>query len=158
MPEGIYDSSGTYLSIVRAVQPEADELFARIREGKPLGDLGQELAQTPPSPANIVVSVVDRDGEPVATDVFDILTEGGFNTSPGVVDLTEVRPPTKGSMILYRAGAEPRPRSSERTSATSISFPAPPGTLPNGQDVAVVVGGRYEIPPPNTNEPVECPS
>ena len=66
VPEGIYDSSGTYVSIVRAVQPDADELLRRIREGKPLGDLGQELSQTPPSPANIVVSVVDRNGSSVA--------------------------------------------------------------------------------------------
>jgi hypothetical protein len=36
--------------------------------------------------------------------------------------------------------------------------PAPPGTLPKGQDVAVVVSGRYQIPPPNTDEPVECPT
>ena len=78
----------------------------RIREGKPLGDLGQELSQTPPSPANIVVSVVDRDGSEVATNVFDILTEGGFNTSPGIVDLTQIRPPTKGAMILYRPDSE----------------------------------------------------
>src|SRR5262245_28261525 len=45
VPEGIYDSNGTFISIVRAVQPDADELLRRIREGKPLGDLGQELAQ-----------------------------------------------------------------------------------------------------------------
>jgi hypothetical protein len=24
--------------------------------------------------------------------------------------------------------------------------------------VAVVVSGRYQIPPPNTDEPVECPT
>jgi LCP family protein required for cell wall assembly len=158
VPEGIYDSSGTYVSIVRAVQPDADELLRRIREGKPLGDLGQELSQTPPSPANIVVSVVDRDGSPVAANVFDILTEGGFNTSPGVIDLTVVRPPTKGSMILYRAGAEPMAEVAGTYFGNLDLVPAPPGTLPNGEDVAVVVGGRYELPPPNTNEPVECPS
>ena len=122
------------------MQPEADELVRRIREGRPLGDLGQELSQTPPSPANIVVSVVDRDESAVATDVFDILTEGGFNTSPGVVDLTQIQPPTKGAMILYRPDAEyggqgrrdllRQPRRSSRRR---------PGTLPKGQDVAVVV-------------------
>ena len=157
VPEGIYDSSGTFVSIVRAVQPDADELVRRIREGKPLGDLGQELAQTPPSPANIVVSVVDRDGRPVATDVFDILTEGGFNTSPGIVDLTEIQPPTKGSMILYARGAEPMAKVVGTYFGNLGLVPAPPGTLPKGQDVAVVVGGRYEIPPPSTDEPVECP-
>ena len=53
-----------------------------------------------------MVSVVDRERQRVAANVFDILTEGGFNASPGVIDLTVVRPPTKGSMILYRAGDE----------------------------------------------------
>jgi len=158
VPEGIYDSTGTYVSIVREIQPEADELMRRIREGKPLGDLGQELSQTPPSPANIVVSVVDRDGTSVATDVFDILTEGGFNTSPGVVDLTEIRPPTKGVMILYRPGAEPMAKVVGTYFGNLELVPAPSGTLPKGQDVAVVVSGRYQIPPPSTDEPVECPT
>jgi LCP family protein required for cell wall assembly len=158
VPEGIYDSTGTFVSIVRAVQPDADELLRRIREGKPLGDLGQELAQTPPSPANIVVSVVDRDGSQVATDVFGILTEGGFNTSPGVVDLAEIQPPTKGAMILYRPDAESEAKVVGTYFDNLGVVPAPPGTLPKGQDVAVVVGGRYEIPPPSTDEPVECPT
>jgi LCP family protein required for cell wall assembly len=158
VPEGIYDSNGTFVSIVRAVQPDADELLRRIREGRPLGDLGQELPQTPPSPANIVVSVVDRDGSPVASDVFDILTEGGFNTSPGVVGLTEIRPPTKGAMILYRPDAESEAKVVGTYFGNLELVPAPPGTLPKGQDAAVVVGGRYEIPPPPTDEPVECPT
>jgi len=158
VPEGIYDSSGTFVSIVRAVQPDADELLRRIREGRPLGDLGQELQQTPPSPANIVVSVVDRDGSSVASDVFDILTEGGFNTAPGVVGLTEIRPPAKGAMILYRPDAESEAKVVGTYFGNLELVPAPPGTLPKGQDAAVVVGGRYEIPPPPTDEPVECPT
>ena len=58
IPEGIYDADGTYLSVVKMIQPDADELFRRLREGRSLGDLGTDLAQTPPSPANIVTSVV----------------------------------------------------------------------------------------------------
>ena len=158
VPEGIYDSNGTYVSIVRAIQPEADELMRRIREGKPLGDLGQELSQTPPSPANIVVSVVDRDGSEVATNVFDILTEGGFITSPGIVDLTQIQPPTKGAMILYRPDAEDEAKVVGTYFGNLTLVPAPAGTLPKGQDVAVVVSGRYQIPPPNTAEPVDCPN
>ena len=41
--------------------PVAGQIFARIRQGKPLGDLGQNLAGTAPSEANIVVPVVDHD-------------------------------------------------------------------------------------------------
>ena len=119
---------------------------------------GQELSQTPPSPANIVVSVVDRDGSEVATNVFDILTEGGFNTSPGIVDLTQIRPPTKGAMILYRPDAEDEAKVVGTYFGNLTLVPAPAGTLPKGQDVAVVVSGRYQIPPPNTGEPVDCPT
>ena len=105
-----------------------------------------------------MVSVVDRDGSPVATDVFDILTEGGFNTSPGVIDLTEIQPPTKGAMILYRSDAESEAKVVGTYFGNLGLVPAPPGTLPKGQDVAVIVSGRYQIPPPSTDEPVDCPT
>lgn len=158
IPEGVYDAEGRFLSVVRLVQPDADELLRRLREGKPLGELGTQLPQTPPSPANVVVSVVERGAGTIAPDVFEVLTEGGFNTSPGVVDDVAVRPPTKGSMILYRDGAE----SAAKVVGTYFSnlelVPAPAGTLPRGQDVAVVIGGSYHLPPPNANEPVECPT
>ena len=159
VPEGIYDSSGQYLSVVRMVQPDADELLRRLREGKPLGTLGTELAGTAPSPANIVVSVVQRDdGAPIASDVFDILTEGGFNQSPGIVDETVLTPPAKGSMILYRSGTEDMAKVVGSYFGNLDLVPAPAGTLPRGQDVAVVVTDRYQVPPPNPNGPVNCPT
>ena len=159
VPEGIYDSSGQYLSVVRMVQPQADELMRRLREGRPLGTLGTQLAGTAPSPANIVVSVVERDvGAPIANDVFDILTEGGFNQSPGIVDETVVTPPAKGSMILYRSGAEDMAKVVGSYFGNLDLVPAPAGTLPRGQDVAVVVTDRYQVPPPNPSGPVNCPT
>lgn len=158
IPEGIYDSNGTYLSIVRMVQPDANALLRRIRNGRPLGDLGKELTQTAPSPANIVVSVVDRGGSRIAARVFDILTEGGFNTFPGVLDGGSVQAPKKGSMIMYRAGAEPMAKVVRTYFGNLDLVPAPHGSIPRGQDVAVVVGGRYQLPPPHTDEPVECPT
>jgi hypothetical protein len=159
VPEGIYDSSGQYLSVVRMVQPQADELMRRLREGKPLGTLGTQLAGTAPSPANIVVSVVERDdGAPIANDVFHILTEGGFNQSPGIVDETVVTPPSKGSMILYRSGSEDMAKVVGSYFGNLDLVPAPAGTLPKGQDVAVVVTDRYQVPPPNPSGPVNCPT
>jgi LCP family protein required for cell wall assembly len=159
VPEGIYDSSGQYLSVVRMVQPDADELLRRLREGKALGTLGTQLAGTAPSPANIVVSVVERDdGAPIGNDVFDILTEGGFNQSPGIVDQTVVTPPAKGSMILYRSGEEDMAKVVGSYFGNLDLVPAPAGTLPRGQDVAVVVTDRYQVPPPNSSGPVNCPT
>ncbi|MGZ5354594.1 MAG: LCP family protein [Actinomycetota bacterium] len=155
--DGIYDANGTFLSIVRAIEPDATELYRRIREGRALGDLGLELAGVAPSPANIVTAVLDRGGGATATEVFDTLTEGGFNTSPGILDRSAIEPPTKGSIVLYRGGAEALAEVVGTYFGNMELVPAPPGTLPDGLDVAVVVTSRYQIPEPSDDAPVECP-
>ncbi len=149
---------GQYLSIVRSIEPQATQLFERIRQGKPLGDLGRQLASIPPSPANIVVTVVDKAAGIVATDMLGVLTDGGFNTSPGVVGRAEVRSPVKGSAIVYREGFEPEAKVVGTYFRDLPLVPAPAGALPDGVDVAVVATANYEIPPPSTEAPVECPS
>jgi LCP family protein required for cell wall assembly len=156
-PAGTY-VNGQFLSIVNAIEPDASELFRRIRENRPLGDLGLELPGVPPSPANIVTAVVDRSGAPVAADVLDILTDGGFNTSPGLVPRSTLVPPTNGSIILYAEGAEPMARVVGSYFPNMELVPSPPRTMPEGVDVAVVVTGSYELPPEPTEEPVECPA
>lgn len=155
--DGIY-VNGTFLSIVRAIEPDATELYRRIREGQPLEDLGLELPGVAPSPANIVTAVVDRGGATVAADVLDILTDGGFNTSPGLLPRSAVVSPTTGSIILYREGAESMARVVGTYFPNMELVPAPQRTLPEGVDVGVVVTGSYELPPQQTEEPVECPA
>jgi LCP family protein required for cell wall assembly len=158
IPAGVYDANGTYLSVVRAVEPDADRLFRKIREGEPLGDLGTELPQTPPSPANIVVSVYERGAGPVAADAFDVLRDGGFNTAGGLHDGASIESPGKGSMVLFDEGAQPMAQVVGSYFPNLELVPAPPGTLANGEDVAVVVTGRYEPAPPRDDPPVECPA
>ena len=153
-----YDASGTFLSVLKPTEPEADELFRRIRNGQPLGDLGIELTGVPPSPANIAVSVVDLHSDEIATDALDRLTEGGFNSSAGVLTADDIEPPRKGSMILYREGFETEAKVVGQYFPDLELVPAPANTLPTGQDVAVVVTGNYEIPPLNAEEPVDCPT
>jgi LCP family protein required for cell wall assembly len=155
VPAGTY-VNGRYLSIVEIVQPDADELFRRIREGRPLGDLGAQLPSTPPSPANIVVAVHDR-GADAATSVFDVLTDSGFDTSPGILPASGSELPAKGSFLLYREGEEAMARVVGSYLRNLDLLTAAPGTLSNGEDVAVVLGSRYELPPPETGSPVECP-
>lgn len=58
-PGGTY-VNGTYLSIVNLVQPQADELFRRVRENQSLGSLGLTSELTPPSPAVIKTVVYSR--------------------------------------------------------------------------------------------------
>ncbi|HZD17961.1 MAG TPA: LCP family protein [Actinomycetota bacterium] len=156
IPAGTY-VNGQYLSIVKTIQPDADELFRRVREGRPLGDLGTELSQTAPSPANIVVGVYEREAPAVAAEVYGVLTEGGFDTSPGIVGSVEIDRPVKGAVILYREGAEPQAKVVGSYLRNLELVAAPPETLPEGQDVAVIVTARYAIPPPETAPPVECP-
>jgi LCP family protein required for cell wall assembly len=153
-----YDASGTFLSVVKPTEPDATELFRRLRNGQPLGDLGLELPGVPPSPANIVTSVVDVHSGDAAPAALERLTESGFNSSPGVVTPDEIQPPKKGSMILYREGLDAEAKVVGQYFPDLELVPAPANTLPNGQDVAVVVTGNYEIPPLNAEEPVDCPT
>jgi hypothetical protein len=65
-------------SYVQVVQPQASELFARIREGRPLERLGVELAGTPLSPANITVRILDAASNGKASQVTAYLQKAGF--------------------------------------------------------------------------------
>jgi LCP family protein required for cell wall assembly len=157
-PAGI-TVNGQYLSIVRAVEPQADELFSRLRDGQPLGDLGLTQEQTAPSPAVIKVGVYDRSSAGMAPRVYTTLMEGGFDTSLPVQDMAALgTPPVKGSAILYGAKA-PDGRAMADVVHGYLSnlreVPAPKGLL-HGVSVAVVIGSNYRLPPPSTSGPVNC--
>jgi LCP family protein required for cell wall assembly len=156
VPAGEY-VNGQYLSIVRVVEPQASQLFERIKDGRTLGDLGTELSSTAPSPANIVVQVVDKQAGAIAANALDVLTEGGFNTSAGIVPGATFEAPVKGSVIVYREGAEPQAKVVGAYYRNLELVAAPAGTLPPGVDVAVVLTPSYEPPPPSTEPQVECP-
>src|SRR3990172_5963505 len=156
VPPGEY-VNGQYLSIVRAVEPQASQLFERIKQGRTLGDLGTELSSTPPSPANIVVQVIDKRSGTIAANAFNVLTDGGFNTSPGIVPGATFGSPVKGSVIVYREGAEPQAKVVGTYYGNLDLVAAPAGTLPAGVDVAVVLTPSYEPPPPSTQPQVQCP-
>jgi LCP family protein required for cell wall assembly len=148
------------LSVVKLVEPEASELFARLRRNRPLGDLGIASELTPPSPAVIAVGVFDRHSGGVAQTVLDTLTKGGFDTSTGLAPASSLGSlPRGGSAIYYDAGA------SDGKAMADVVFgylsnlqerPAPTGLLPAGMDVAVVIGATYQLPPPNTTGPTNC--
>ena len=157
-PAGI-TVNGQYLSIVRMVEPAADELFSRLRDGRPLGDVGLTQERTPPSPAVIKVGVYDRRSAGMAPRVYTTLTEGGFDTSIPVQDIAALdASPVKGSAILYD------PRTSDGRAMADVvqgylsnlqEVPVPRSVL-RGVSVAVVIGPNYELPPPSTSGPVNC--
>ncbi len=158
-PAGTY-VDGQYLSIVRLVEPDASRLFEALREGRPLGDLGKELPQTPPSPANIAVDVYDRRSAGTALEVLGILTRGGFLVPPSVAPASELGETVAGSAILFAPGEEAKARVVAQYVRGLELVPAP-RTVLDGADVAVIVGPRYE-PPPLTGSPppteADCPA
>jgi LCP family protein required for cell wall assembly len=101
VPDEAYPN-GIFTSIVRMVQPQANELFAAIREGNPIGKLGKEQADTPPSPANIKVAVFDNGNGAAASRVESILDRSGFDVSPGLQPISEFGHAMQGSAMLYR--------------------------------------------------------
>jgi LCP family protein required for cell wall assembly len=152
IPDGIY-VNGTFLSIVRAIEPDANQLFAKIRTGAPLGDLGLELEGTPPSPANIRVGVYDKRSLGAASPVEQTYTAGGFDTSVGIRDASALASPVKGSVILFANGQEAMAKVVQDYYPNLEIVVAPHGLL-SDIDVAVVITSTFTPPPPATGPPV----
>jgi len=157
--DGIY-VNGQYLSIVRAVEPAASQLFEALRDGDPLGDLGQELPQTPPSPANIAVDVYGRGAVTVPSQVLQTLTQGGFLVGVDVLDARELDPPVKGSVILFAPGEETKAEVVARY-VPGLRMEAAPRSVLGDADVAVVLGPNF-VPQPLEEQPAQtsadCPT
>ncbi|HZD78753.1 MAG TPA: LCP family protein [Actinomycetota bacterium] len=159
VPTGTY-VNGQYLSIVKLVQPQADQLFERLRKGRALGKLGIAQDQTAPSPAVIQVGVFDKRSQGAAVSVHSTLTQGGFDTSTPVQDVSVlVRLPAKGSVILFNPNAPDGQAMADVVHGylSNLDEQAAPKHLLQGLDVAVIVGPNYTVPPPNTSGPVNCP-
>jgi LCP family protein required for cell wall assembly len=82
---------------------EAEELFERLADGRPLGRLGVTLAQTLPSPAVIKVRLLAAAGTDVE-QAINILRRAGFI----VLDTQPAPPWGDESEILFRPGASDR--------------------------------------------------
>ncbi len=157
VPAGVY-VDGQFLSVVRML-PEAEELFGRLGEGLPLGHLGKELPSTPPSPANIVLAVYDKESFGTAFGVLTLLMRGGFDTSPGLVDADVLGMKVKGSAILFSPGEEAK-ADVLGSYLPTLERLAVPRRLLGGADVGVVVSSRFTPPSPGSEPPsstVECP-
>ena len=94
--------SSVPLSVVH-IDPSAEELFAALRDGKPLPKVGTTQAGVEPSAATITVPVVDHDSGGLAAEVDQVLADAGF-IAPGVVDFASAGADVKGSVIAYEPG------------------------------------------------------
>jgi LCP family protein required for cell wall assembly len=95
--------SSSAISILRP-DPSAGAIFRALRSGAALPDAGTELINTPTSPANIVVAVLDDASGDVAAQVEDVLSTSGFDITPGIVPFDDGGVPARGPMIVYTPG------------------------------------------------------
>lgn len=141
------------LSVVLPVQPDAGELFRRLRDGERLGDLGKGLPLTPPSPANVRVRVLDAASGGKATEVSGYLARAGF----AVLDRQPaVELPVEGPAILFRPGAEDEALVVQRFLPGLDLARASRGIL-GAVDVGVVIGADYRGPG-LPGEPAQTPA
>jgi LCP family protein required for cell wall assembly len=99
LPQGF----SSEISILRA-DPSAKAIFRALRNGSALPDAGTELINTPTSPANIPVAVLDDASGAVAGEVEDVLSISGFDISPGIVPFEDARIMVDGPAIVYTRG------------------------------------------------------
>lgn len=91
------------LDVIR-MDPSANQIFAAIRGGTQIGKMGATLLNTPPSPANIDVAVVDHASGSRAADVERVLATSGFDVSPGIVGSGAGGPRVGGNVIAFAPG------------------------------------------------------
>lgn len=128
------------VSYVVAQQPQAGKLFAALKRGEPLGEIGRVILETLPSPAQIRVQVMPMGGVGAsADDATQVLRQAGF------IVLNSGNPPigAKRSEVIYRQGLR------DRGLVVSGFFPGlpvrqvPPRVLGDEVEVAVVTGRDY---------------
>jgi LCP family protein required for cell wall assembly len=93
------------LGILR-MDRSAEKIFAAIRDGKQLGDIGLDLVYTPPSEANVPVIIVDRGAGENLLAVQEIVSQAGFDIGPGVVAAGDYAERVAGNVIAYAPGSE----------------------------------------------------
>ncbi|MGZ8629477.1 MAG: LCP family protein [Actinomycetota bacterium] len=143
------------LGILR-MDASAERIFASIRDGKPLGEVGRDPVYTPPSEANVPVLVVDHASGGEVAGVEDVLSQAGFDISPGSITHSAYASKVSGSVIAYApdAGAEAQ--------VVKKYFPTLELKQIDGlpDDVVVFVDAGYETAPVGGGgvAPAECPS
>jgi LCP family protein required for cell wall assembly len=137
-----------HTDIVRAVEPQARDLFSRILNNQPLGDLGKQQQQTPPSPATISVDVYDQGSNALAQSALRTLQESGFVTPTTVSASTELKKPVNGSVLLYRK-SQLRLAQVVQSYLPSLKLePVADSALPSSP-VAAVISSRYDPSAPS---------
>ena len=142
------------LGILR-MDESAERIFEAVRDGEPLGEVGRDLVYTPPSEANVPVLVVDHASGGAVTGVQDVLSQAGFDISPGLTTYTAYEKKVPGSVIAYAPDADAEAQVVQKY-FPNLELRQVKG-LPDG--VAVFIDASYEpAPVGGGGAPAECPS
>jgi anionic cell wall polymer biosynthesis LytR-Cps2A-Psr (LCP) family protein len=144
---------------VLRMDPSADEIFRAIEEGRPIGNVGTTLVNTPPSEANTRVAVVDANSGATAPSVEGVLNDAGFDVSPGIWQASEAPIDVDGPAIVFR------PEASANAQVVAAYFPDLP-VIPSadlrGAQVAIVIPSSYTLVRPGqgggASGASKCPS
>jgi len=158
--QAVVSQGGIPLDIVK-LDPADEKLFAAIRNGTPIPDIGTTLPVTPISPANVTVEVVDAGNSAAANDVESTLSEAGFDVAPGIVQGAMPKGVTKAAVVYA-------PNRLSEAQVVHSYFPGLPLVQVNKLDVpvAIVVPHGYEpaTPTPSGGQSspppagAQCPS
>jgi anionic cell wall polymer biosynthesis LytR-Cps2A-Psr (LCP) family protein len=127
---------------VLRMDPSAREIFQAIKSGRPIGNVGAELVNTPPSEANTRVAVVDADSGDTAASVEGVLNDAGFDVSPGIWPASEAPIDVHGPAIVFR------PEATANANVVAAYFPdlqLIPSPDLRGAQVAIVVPSSYTL-------------
>ena len=130
---------------VLRMDPSARRIFRAIHDGRPIGTVGTQLVNKPPSEANTSVAVVDADSGGAATEVARILADAGFDVSPGVWSPSEAPAGANGPAIVHRPGAA---ANAQVVAAYFPDVPLVPSDELQGAQVAIVIPASYTPTPP----------
>jgi LCP family protein required for cell wall assembly len=125
-------ASESGLSVIR-MDPAAERIFRAIRLNRPLGKIGTRLVNTPPSPANVAVAVVDHGASSAARATYSQLSDSGFDVSPGLVRYADYGVERLGTVIAYEPGREVEAQVVAQylpTIPRLVEVPALPGSHP----------------------------
>jgi anionic cell wall polymer biosynthesis LytR-Cps2A-Psr (LCP) family protein len=134
---------------VLRMDPSAEQIFSAIRQGRPIGNLGTRLVNTPPSEANTRVAVVDASSGGTAVQVARVLAEAGFDVSPGIWPASQLPIDVAGPAIVHR------PEAGANAQVVAAYFPALPlvaSTELHGAQVALVIPSDYDLVRPGQGE------
>ena len=127
---------------VLRMDPSAEEIFRAIKQGSPIGNVGTTLVNTPPSEANTRVAVVDAYAGATASAVEDVLTDAGFDVSPGIWPASEAPIDVTGPAIVFRPGAS---ANAQVVAAYFPDLPLIPSADLRGAQVALVIPSSYTL-------------